>query len=214
MSRPQLQGLYGITPSSLLDSDRKILTAVTAALQGGMRWLQYRAKGLNRDKRLRQAEALSRLCREHGAGFIINDDVELALQVIADGVHLGREDGSIERARDRLGDAFVLGVSCYNEPDRALAASAAGADYIAFGRFFPSRTKPQAVQADPALLAWAHRETGLPVCAIGGITIDNAGKLLDQGADLLAVVDGLFSADDIRERARAFSSLIAQQPAE
>ena len=212
MSRPPLSGLYGITPQSLLDSDRALLAAVTAALEGGMRWLQYRAKHPDRPTRLRQAEALSRLCRDHGAGFIVNDDPELALQVDADGVHLGREDGSIERARDRLGDAFLLGASCYNEPERALAASAAGADYIAFGRFFPSRTKPQAVQADPALLAWARRETGLPVCAIGGITLDNVGLLLDQGADLLAVVDGLFSADNIRERARAFSYLFGHQP--
>jgi len=201
------QGLYGITPQSLLADDRQLLEAVEAALDGGMQRLQYRAKALPQPDRLRQARALRRLCHDHGVRLIVNDDVDLAIAAGADGVHLGREDGAIAAARRRLGAEALIGASCYDRFELALQALEQGADHVAFGRFFPSSTKPDAVQARPELLDRASRELGCPVCAIGGITVDNGRALIAAGADFLAVIEGLFSASDIRRRARDFTRL-------
>jgi thiamine-phosphate pyrophosphorylase len=143
--------------------------------------------------------------------FIVNDDLDLAAAVGADGVHLGRDDAHPRRARHRLGRRALIGISCYNQLERAREAQALGADYAAFGRFFPSHTKPSAVQADPELLRRARREIDLPLVAIGGITPENAGFLLDAGADMLAVVDGVFGADDVRAAARSFTELFGPQ---
>jgi thiamine-phosphate pyrophosphorylase len=156
-----------------------------------------------------------RICRAAGAKLIINDDVWLAVEIGADGAHLGRDDapgGSLAAARDALGPKRILGVSCYNEIALAEEAAAAGADYVAFGSMFPSRTKPGAVHAPLDLLGEAKRRVGLPVAAIGGITLDNAQQVIAAGADMLAVVSDLFDAMDIKARAEAYQQLFKHGP--
>ena len=139
--------------------------------------------------------------------FIVNDDITLAKQTKASGVHLGREDASVADAREQLGPQAIIGVSCYNELTRAETAQAQGADYIAFGRFFPSRTKPQAVQANPDLLREAKKKLHIPVVAIGGITPENGAALIAAGADALAVIEGVFGQPDIRAAAERYARL-------
>ncbi|MBC8211537.1 MAG: thiamine phosphate synthase [Gammaproteobacteria bacterium] len=203
-----LVGLYGITDPILLPDTQTLINAVEAALQGGMRVLQYRAKNLDQATRLQQATALQVLCQRHQALFIINDDVALAQAVSADGVHLGREDMDIAAAREQLGKQAIIGCSCYDRLDLALSAEQQGADYVAFGRFFPSSTKPQASPADPDLLITARQQLQLPICAIGGITAQNAAQLLERGADMIAVIHELFAAQDVYRQAKQFSQLI------
>lgn len=205
MSR--LRGLYAITP----DRRPNLAAKVTEALAGGARILQYRDKGSDGRKRLAEAGTLHRLCRQAGTLFLINDDLELAAAVAADGVHLGRNDTDPRAARRRLGPDAIIGVSCYNRFELAREARDMGADYLAFGRFFPSDTKPDAVQADPKLLRRARRELGLPLVAIGGISPENGGPLIDAGADMLAVINGLFAAPDVRATARAFTALFPEE---
>lgn len=202
-----LQGLYGITDARLLSDESSLLHAVEQALFGGMRILQYRDKSLPYSQRLVHAQKLLSLCHNHQAIFIINDDVELAAEVQADGVHVGGSDASIASARQRLGPDAVIGHSCYNRLDLAIDAQAQGADYVAFGRFFPSRTKPQALLADVDILNQANRKIEIPLCAIGGITTDNASELIARGADMIAVIDNLFSSTQIEVQARRFNSL-------
>lgn len=204
-----LTGLYAITDSTLTPGEA-LLPAVAAALRGGARVIQYRDKGADLQRRRDEAAALVALCAAHDALLIVNDDVELAAAVGAAGVHLGRDDPDLRAARRRLGDAAILGVSCYNQLPRAAAAAAAGADYVAFGRFFPSRTKPDAVAAAPELLSAARRAIGLPLVAIGGITPDNGAQLLAAGADLLAVIHAVFGQPDIEAAARRFAQLFNQ----
>ena len=147
------------------------------------------------------------LCREHGAISIINDDVELAAEVGADGVHIGKDDAALSAARARLGQGAVIGMSCYNRLELALDAECQSADYAAFGAFFPSRTKPNAVFADIDLLREAKEKMNIPVCAIGGITAERAQTLVEVGADMLAVISDVFAADDIEAAARRFAQL-------
>ena len=192
----KLRGLYAITPEAG-DVERK----VQLALEGGVAALQYRSKTRNPA----QAAAIVRLARDYDVPVIINDDVELALELGAAGAHLGRDDGDLRAARRRLG-ARILGASCYNQLERARAAVQAGADYIAFGSVFASPTKPAAVRAPLSLLGEA-KALGVPLAAIGGITLDNAPQLIAAGADLLAVITDLFDAPDIRARARAYGKL-------
>ncbi len=200
--RPALRGLYAITPET--DDDARLAGLVRAALDGGARLLQYRAKRLDSRARLRQAEALLALCRARARLFIVNDDVALAEALGADGVHLGRDDGDPREVRARLPGA-ILGVSCYGDPGRVLAAAEAGADYAGIGSVFASRTKPGAVTCGLAVLSEAKRIAPLPVAAIGGITPDNAALAFAAGADMLAVVDSLFGAADVAAAARALS---------
>lgn len=207
MPQHGLQGLYVITDATLCGDD--VLTAVESAIRGGARIVQYRDKTSTARQCQEQALALRQLCHRHDVLFIINDDVELALQVDADGVHIGQQDTALTEARRRLGTARLIGVSCNNRLDFALQAQAAGADYIAFGRFFPSATKPHAPQAPLALLVQARRELSLPIVAIGGITADNAGQLLQAGADMLAVIHGVFGQEDIETAARRLSRCFA-----
>ena len=202
-----LKGLYGVTDSQLLPDDRILLEAVEQALMGDMKVLQYRDKSLDHEKRLRQASTLRVLCHKYGALFIINDDIELAAESEADGVHLGQQDESVESARNRLGDYAIIGISCEGSLDQARAAVEQGANYIAFGRFFPSRTKPDAKPADLSLLPAAKEAFNIPVVAIGGITVDNAPQLVEVGADMVAVVHNLFASTDIQSRARSFAEL-------
>jgi thiamine-phosphate pyrophosphorylase len=197
----RLRGLYAITPQ-LADSEA-LLRRAAQALDGGIAMLQYRNKGM---QRLEEAKALARMCRARAVPFIVNDDLTLALESGADGVHLGRDDGKLAAARARLLHGKLLGASCYNSLAAARAAVAAGADYVAFGSVFPSPTKPSAVNAPHALFGEA-RVLGVPLVAIGGIRLENAPQLLEAGADALAVVSDLFDAADIAGRARAYGKL-------
>jgi thiamine-phosphate pyrophosphorylase len=202
-----LRGLYAITPDDCLLP--RLSALVAAALDGGVRLVQYRNKLAPPPLRRAQAADLLRLCRARGALLIINDDLPLALQIGADGVHLGRDDGDIAAARATLGPGRILGVSCYADMANAEAAAAAGASYIAFGSMHTSQTKPQAPRAPLALLSQAHSRFALPVAAIGGITLENAAPTIAAGADMLAVVTDLFDTMDISGRARAYARLFA-----
>jgi thiamine-phosphate pyrophosphorylase len=175
--------------------------------------VQYRDKHADRSRRLREAYALASVCRSLGATFIVNDDVELALAVKADGVHIGRDDPPISAARDRLGRESLVGVSCYNLPDRALAAQAEGADYVAFGSFFPSRTKPAAVRATVGMLTAARGLLQVPIVVIGGITPENGAELIAAGADIIAVSHGIFGAPDPHQAATEYARLFSPDPA-
>ncbi|MGH8647966.1 MAG: thiamine phosphate synthase [Burkholderiales bacterium] len=203
-----ISGLYAVTPD-VADTPRLIAMA-QAALAGGARLLQYRNKSAGPALRLAQARALLELCRNYRASFIVNDHLDLALAVNADGLHLGADDGSLAAARAQLGPARLLGASCYDRLELALEAERLGADYVAFGSFYPSRVKPGAVRASLALMREARRRLSIPVVAIGGITHENAPQLIAAGAHCVAVVSALFDADDVRLAARRFSALFAQ----
>ncbi len=207
--RGRLRGLYAITPD--WPDSRRLLDATEAILAGGCRILQYRNKAAGDCHRQEQAVALRGLTRRYGALLLINDDVDLCLYSEADGVHLGEEDGALAAARDRLGAGRILGASCYQSLDLARGAADAGVDYVAFGSFYSSSTKPLARRADPGLLAAARDETGLPVCGIGGITLDNAPPLLRAGADMLAVIAALYEAADPRLAAERFIQLFEEE---
>ncbi|WP_407275047.1 thiamine phosphate synthase [Halothiobacillus sp. DCM-1] len=204
MRYPRLCGLYLLTDERLGDA---LLPTVRCALDQGVRVLQYRNKSGDAARRLAEAQALRALCADAGVLFLINDDVQLAKAVAADGVHLGREDASIESARALLGAASIIGVSCYNEWQRAEAAVASGANYLAFGAFFPSQTKPEAVTATPDLLRRARRTWAVPLCAIGGITPENGAALIEAGADMLAVISAVLLQPDVAQAARRFAAL-------
>lgn len=205
----KLRGLYAITDSKLL-ADGRLLPYVEAALRGGARLLQYRDKSADESRRLREAEALRELCERHGAELIINDDAELAAR-LGVSVHIGQTDGSLAAARALLGRKAIIGATCHGSLELAQQAITEGADYVAFGRFFQSLTKPGASEASPELLEQARaRFAGMPLVAIGGVTLDNAPDLIARGADLLAVINALFAADtpaEVERRARAFAAL-------
>ncbi|MET1078677.1 MAG: thiamine phosphate synthase [Pseudomonas sp.] len=204
----KLRGLYAITDSQLL-AEGKLLPYVEAALQGGVRLLQYRDKSADETRRLREAQTLQALCERYGACLIINDDAELAAR-LGVGLHLGQSDGSLAAGRALLRPRAVIGATCHARLDLAEQAARDGASYVAFGRFFDSLTKPGAAPATLELLQQARARLNLPIVAIGGVTLDNAPTLLAAGADLLAVVHGLFgapSAEQVRSRAEAFSAL-------
>ncbi len=200
-----IRGLYAITPDEA--DTAELLRKVRLALLGGARVLQYRNKTAGAALCLEQAGALRELTHEFSVPLIINDDAMLAQQVAADGVHLGGDDGSITEARILLGQGKFIGVSCYNRIALARAAVQQGADYVAFGSFFASMVKPDAVVASPDLLRQARRETAIPLVAIGGITLQNGAQLLESGADALAVISAIFGAADIQGAARGFSVL-------
>ncbi len=201
-----LRGLYAVTPDL---ADTALLVArVEAALTGGAAAIQYRNKTATAELKGAQAAALARVHAARGALLIVNDDPALAAAVGADGVHLGEDDGSVMAARELLGPERLIGVSCYNDLERAAAAVAAGADYVAFGSFFASNVKPGARRAEIALLGRA-RFLGVPVVAIGGITADNAIDLERAGADAVAVISAVFDAGepaDVERAARAIAS--------
>ncbi|MGH8072661.1 MAG: thiamine phosphate synthase [Lysobacter sp.] len=196
-------GLYAITPDEP-DSGR-LLERVEVVLAAGATWLQYRNKSADASLRAQQARLLQPACARHGVPLIINDDWRLAAAVGADGVHLGKDDGELATARAALGPGAIVGASCYDSLELARNAVAVGADYVAFGAFFPSPTKPDARVANPALLA-AAASLGVPLVAIGGITPDNGASLVDAGADLLAVISGVFDAPDPDAATRAYMS--------
>ena len=208
MSPMSCRGLYAITDAVLLPDDR-LIGAVERALLGGARLIQYRDKSHDAARRLTQAQALDELCQRYKVPLIINDDAELAAQVGAAGVHIGQDDPDLATARARLGPKAIIGVSCYDRLDLALAAERAGADYVAFGAFFPSPTKPHEIRPPIALLREARAALTVPIVAIGGITPDNAPLLLNAGADALAVVSAVFAQPDIQAAARRFAILFA-----
>jgi thiamine-phosphate pyrophosphorylase len=203
-----LCGLYVITDSTLLPPET-LICKVKQAIRGGARLVQYRNKGLCRGHQLEQARGLSGLCRTHGVPLIVNDDIELAADSGADGVHLGKDDASLEQARIRLGSEAIIGISCYNNLDLAVRAEKFGADYVAFGSFFRSVTKPYAVRASSTLLIRARAKLTIPICAIGGITICNAGILIDSGADMIAVISEVFASPHPADKARELHNLFA-----
>lgn len=200
-----LRGLYAITPEC---GDAAVLYGkVQRALEGGLALLQYRNKMSPEHSRLQQANAIAALARGYGVPLIVNDDIELALKIGAQGVHLGRGDGKLAPARARMAGK-LLGASCYDKLELAQAAVAEGADYVAFGSVFASGTKPAAVRAPLSLFA-AARSLKVPLCAIGGITLDNAAQVVSAGADLLAVISDLFDAPDVTERARQYRKVFS-----
>lgn len=200
-----MSGLYALTPD-LADS-RLLEESVKSALAGGASAIQYRNKRAPETLRRDQARALRRICTAASAPLIVNDDVELAAEVEADGVHLGRDDADVAVARRRLGAQAMIGVSCYDSLARAQDAVETGADYIAFGSFYGSKVKPEAVRATPGLITEAKRRWAVPVVAIGGITAQNAAPLLAAGADAVAVISAVFDADDVEAAARSFAAL-------
>ncbi len=202
-------GVYAITPETA-DTEH-LLTQVEAALAGGVAAVQYRDKSGDVARRHEQASELVALCRRFGVPLIVNDDLRLADLADADGVHLGRDDGSLAEARIILGKDKFIGASCYQSLELALTAQAAGANYVAFGSFFASPTKPAAPRASLDLLRDAAPAIHVPLVAIGGITLANAPSLLDAGADSLAVLSAVFDAPDIRAAARTLNQLFATE---
>ena len=198
-------GLYAITDGPRPD----LRAAVERALEGGAAIVQYRDKSGDGERRRAESADLLALCRRFGAPLIVNDDVELAATIGADGVHLGQDDGGIDAARTRLGPSAIIGVSCYDSLDRARQLAAAGADYLAFGAFFPSPTKPLARSAHTGLLRDA-KALCLPLVAIGGITPDNAQPLIDAGADFVAAISGVFASADPCAAARRYANLFTK----
>ena len=200
-----MRGLYVITDPTLL-GEIGLINGVQAALAGGARMVQYRHKLADAATRLQEAQAILALCQAHHVPLIINDDVELAAHIGAAGVHLGEDDGNIAVARAQLGSQAIIGASCYNNLSRAMRYAKL-ADYIALGAFYPSPTKPHARRAEVALLAQLKAATRTPIVCIGGITADNAAPLVAAGADMLAVVSGVWAQPDITAAAQQLSAL-------
>lgn len=203
----QLSGLYAITDHQLMPDKASLLQQVETSLLGGARVIQYRDKSNDKSRRFDEATALLALCRHHQTALLINDDVALAAEIGADGVHLGQSDGAVTHARALLGPTAIIGVTCHSSIDLALEAQKAGADYVAFGAFFPSKTKPNAKPAPMSLLNSAKGNLHLPIVAIGGISMDNAEQIIAAGADMVAVIHALFAQDDIQTTASRFAGL-------
>lgn len=206
MNQPSIQGLYVITDPSL-SSNETIIADVEQALKGGATIVQFRDKASSEEIKLAIANQLRALCHRHHATFIINDSISLAKTCQADGVHIGKDDDDIELARQQLGENAIIGVSCYNDIERAMEMASRGADYVAFGRFFTSKTKPDAPAADINTLTIAKQVLPVPVVAIGGIDQQNASRLIDAGADSIAVIQGVFAQENIEESAQSLASL-------
>ena len=201
------RGLYAITQTKNKSVDT-LIDEVEAAIKGGAVIVQYRDK--NPADALFLARELVKICHQHKVPLIVNDDVELAVMVGADGVHIGEEDGAIAQARKRLGNNAIIGVSCYNFIERAIEAQTQGATYVAFGRFFPSSSKPLAAPAQLETLQQAKLRLNIPIVAIGGILPENGAQLLAAGADFLAVIGGLFDSEP-EQSARAYQALFSRK---
>lgn len=208
----KLKGLYGITDEKLTPyRDNLILEKVEKALRGGAQIIQLRDKTHPDDFLISYGRLLKELCKSYGGIFIINDRVELAKKLDADGVHLGEEDLSLEEARKVLGKSKIIGVSCYGDLERAKLMEKKSADYVAFGSFFASPTKPNSKIIDFKILLEAKKILKIPICAIGGITVERAKKLVELGADLIAVVSDLWLAEDIEKRAKEYKKIFEAQ---
>ena len=200
------RGLYAITDAQLLPGER-LFVAVEAAIRGGAVLVQYRDKLGTAEERLERATRLQQLCQRLDCPLLINDDLELALKVGAAGVHLGQSDGSLLEARRQLGPDAIIGATCHDSLELAQQAQAQQVSYVAFGSFFPSPTKPQAQPAPLTLLGEAKQTLQLPVVAIGGITLESAPRVIESGADLVAVIHALFEGPDVQQRATQFANL-------
>jgi len=198
---PIISGLYAIIDTSVT-IDSELQSRAAAVLAGGATTLQYRDKSRDQGKRRQQAQLLAELCHDRGATFIVNDDYKLAAIVGAQGVHLGEDDDQLAVARAHLGEAKLIGVSCYNQLTLATRAQQQGADYVAFGRCFPSTTKPGERYVTVAQIRQARRQLTIPIVGIGGITAGNTRTLRLAGVDAVAVIGGLFSVPDSEIAAR------------
>jgi len=203
----KISGLYAITPD--LHNTDDLLDKTQQVLAGGARLIQYRNKSADDALRRKQAGLLLQLCREYKVPLIINDHIELAGGLDADGVHVGRDDGSIGEARRQLGRDKIVGASCYNNLDLALRAEESGADYVAFGAFFPSRTKTDTVPVTTHLIDQARQRVTVPVIGIGGIRLANAMTVIQSGCDAIAVCNDLFAAENIHTQAKQYARLFA-----
>jgi len=204
--RSVIHGLYVITDGKHSDTTQ-LLDRVEQAIDGGACVIQYRNKSNNEQRQLEEALALKVSCTTHQIPLIINDNIALAVAIKADGVHIGSSDDTLTYARQQLGEQALIGISCYNQLDIAILAEKMGADYVAFGSFFRSPTKPQAVTALPSLLQQARKRLSIPIVAIGGITADNGATIITAGASALAVISGVFAQSDIAAAARAYARL-------
>jgi len=222
MSKLNIRGLYLITRETEVqtpdvDSSKLHLSVqgfsdqVEQTILGGAKIIQYRDKSSDQIRRHAEATALRNVCQRHAIPFIINDDVKLAISVQADGVHLGRDDLKLQQARKLLGPQTIIGISCYNQLDFAVQAEQNGADYIAFGSFFSSPTKPLATLAQHTLLQQAKNKLKIPIVAIGGITPENGAELLNAGADALAVISGVFSQEKPKLAAARYAQLFERK---
>ncbi len=200
-----MNGLYLVTPD--WDDTDKMLAATEQAILGGATLVQYRHKTAGEDLRREQAGALLKLCREHGRPFIINDHVELCMALDADGVHVGGTDEAVSQVRARVGASKIVGASCYGRLQLAKDAAAAGASYVAFGGFYPSRVKKYEVSTPPTIVSDALQSVNVPLCVIGGMTVANAKPLVDLGAHMVAAISSVYAADDQREAASSFAQL-------
>jgi len=200
-----LRGLYVITDSGLSQPPSSLRHKVALAIEGGARMVQIRDKQTTPD--IAEIQAIADLCQQYKIPLLINDRVELAVQVGADGVHLGQSDARLSEARQRLGESAIIGITCHDSIDLAKRAESEGANYVAFGRFFASRTKPEAPPASLEVLQQARQQLHIPIVAIGGITPDNGDSLIHAGADMLAVIHGVFGQGDITAAAKKFSPL-------
>ncbi|WP_334189932.1 thiamine phosphate synthase [Noviherbaspirillum sp.] len=203
-----MKGLYIVTPD--WDDTRKLLEVTEAALKGGAALVQYRHKTADAALRREQAAALLALCRRYGKPLIINDHVELAVELDADGIHVGGTDRSVAEVRAAVGPDKIVGASCYGSIELARAAAQAGASYIAFGGFYPSRVKKYEVTTSPDIVAQAVREIDLPNVVIGGMTVENAAPLVARGADMVAVISSVYLAQDPEAAARELAALFMQ----
>ncbi|HTJ96229.1 MAG TPA: thiamine phosphate synthase [Rhodocyclaceae bacterium] len=200
-----LRGLYAVTPDDYLVP--RLSALVREALAGGVKVVQYRNKTAPPPLFRAQAAELLRICRAAGALLIVNDNPEIAADIGADGVHVGREDGGVAKARAIVGPDRIIGVSCYADINLAALAVAEGADYVAFGAMFPSIVKPGAAPAPLSVLTEAKQRFAVPVCAIGGINLANTPSLIDAGVDMAAVITDLFDAPDIAAQARSYQNM-------
>jgi len=198
----RLQGLYAITDVNLMGE--QLLEMSKQAILGGIHILQYRNKTATLQQQENEALALAHLCKKHHVLFLINDNIDLALKVNADGVHLGQTDTQLLRAREKLGQEKIIGITCHNKIELAITAQEQGADYVAFGRFYTSHTKPTAPPADISILSNAKQSINIPIVAVGGITIKTAPDLLEQDADMLAVINAIFGEKDVMAATQQF----------
>ena len=209
MNHLLINGLYVITAETS-GHNHDVVSRAELAIDGGASIVQYRNKLADPESRIREAVALAKLCRGRKIPFLVNDDLELARVAGADGVHLGQDDATLREARSLLGSDTIIGISCYDCLDLAQRAEADGADYIAFGSFFQSTTKPDAARATLELLQRAREELDIPIVAIGGITPENGRHLIDAGAHSLAVINGVFGQADILAAAQNYVRLFAR----
>jgi thiamine-phosphate pyrophosphorylase len=202
-----MNGLYLVTPD--WDDTQKMLAATEAGLRGGAAIVQYRHKTASPELRREQASQLLALCRRYGKPFIVNDFVDLCLELDADGIHVGGTDISVAQVRAAVGPSKIIGASCYGSMELARSAHQAGASYVAFGGFYPSRVKKYEVSTPPEIVAQAKKEIPVPNVVIGGMTQENSVPLVAQGADMVAAISSVYFADDPEAAARAFVQLFA-----